>query len=93
MEKGRLLARFFREIHYNACIGPTHIALYTALYNMWMEKSVDSALTFYRSELMQKCKIAGKSTYHRALNDLVDFGYIAYQPKYDRTKSVIWLIE
>lgn len=90
--KKELLSCFFKNIQNCACIGPTHIALYMALYQRCQEENENNTITFYRAELMKMCKLAGKATYHKIINDLVSCGYITYRPRYNRQKSSISLV-
>ena len=59
---------------------PGHIGLYMALFFYWNLHRFPEAFYANRTELMKMAKIGSKSTYHRLLKELQEFGYIAYRP-------------
>lgn len=59
---------------------PSHISLYMAVFQMWNISRFSPSLLIIRSELMQISKVRSKSTYHRTIKELHDFGYLEYFP-------------
>jgi hypothetical protein len=57
--------------------------LYLALLICWKEQSFPAKIKITRKELMRRSKIASSSTYHLAINRLIQLRYIIYMPTYD----------
>ncbi|SFH38030.1 hypothetical protein [Pedobacter insulae] len=91
METGSLLSEFFRAIQNNPCIGPSHVSFYAALIELQKEKGYKEPIVIKRIEVMSMARIAGISTYHRLLKDLVAGGYIRYEARFDRKGSRVYL--
>ncbi len=87
----KLLADFFKAIENDPRIGPSHISLYVALHQIWEKNNHDEPLLIKRTEVMEMAKIAGFSTYHRVLRDLVEQGYLNYEGRFDRKGSKIFM--
>jgi hypothetical protein len=86
------LANFFYAIREDPRIGPVHISLYMAIIQEWSINDCKDPIRVYSRDLMQLAKISGIATYHRSVRDLNDFGYIKYQPSYNRfSKSLIYV--
>jgi hypothetical protein len=61
---------------------PTHVALYVALCHSWIANRFEKCYSVSRRQMMLLSRIQSKSTYHKAISDLVDMGYISYHPSY-----------
>ena len=61
---------------------PTHISLYFALCHAWIVNRFQQCYNVSRRQLMRLSRIQSKSTYHKAISELVDMGYISYRPSY-----------
>ena len=77
------LSRFFRRAGEDNRISTTHISLFLALYMRWNGKGVGAPVSFRRMELMEAAKISGTATYHKAIRELAEYGYIRYIPSYN----------
>ena len=87
----QLLSGFMERISSNPIVGPAHISLFVALLEL-SKLHGGCELRVKRADVMPLARIAGISTYHRILNDLVDWDCISYVPKFDRKGSRIRLI-
>jgi hypothetical protein len=54
--------------------------MYAALVQFQLEHGFENPIAFFRYELMHLAKISGKSTYHKLIKDLSDFGNIYNSP-------------
>lgn len=87
------LQRFFKAIRRDARIGPSHIALYAALYWRWLQQGGADPVRGYSHELMPLAKLCSSGTYHRVLRELHAYGYLWYMPSYNRLRpSQIFLL-
>ncbi|WP_431126150.1 hypothetical protein [Flagellimonas flava] len=59
---------------------PGHFSLYMALFFYWNLHRFPEEFYANRAELMTMAKIGSKSSYHRLIKELQDFGYIEYDP-------------
>jgi hypothetical protein len=90
MELFSPLAGFFAAIQKDARISITHIGVYAAILQCWQKEGCPKPLLVYSYELMKVAKISSKTTYHRYVRDLHDFGYISYEPSFkSRVRSKI----
>lgn len=64
-------------------LNPTHISLYMALFQVWNSTRFPEEFFVIRDEVMRQSKIGSKSTYHRCLKELHDYGYIMYEPSHN----------
>ena len=64
-------------------LNPTHISLYMALFQVWNSTRFPEEFFVIRDEIMQQSKIGSKSTYHRCLKQLHNYGYIEYTPSHN----------
>ncbi|ARS37804.1 hypothetical protein CA264_09925 [Pontibacter actiniarum] len=77
---------FFTAIRRDPRIGPSHIALYAALYRRWLEQAGTDPVLGYSHELMPAAKLCSSGTYHRVLRELHAYGYVRYVPSYNRLR-------
>ena len=72
---------------------PTHLSLMMAVFYFSNDSALREAIKVSRSKLMRFSRIKSIATYHKCLKELVDFGYIRYQPSYHPINaSSIWLL-
>lgn len=64
-------------------IRPVHICLYVALLDQWSRSGGLTSLPVRRETLMRTAHISARGTYHRALRELHEYGYIRYTPSFD----------
>lgn len=57
-----------------------HVSLYMALFFYWNLHLFPDEFYANRTELMKMAKIGSKSTYHRLLKELQEFGHLDYRP-------------
>ena len=74
------LTEAFTQFTDDKRLTPPHISLYMALFQMWNINRFQNPISIIRSEIMQISKISNKSTYHRCISQLNQFGYIKYHP-------------
>ena len=60
-----------------------HVSIYLALFQLWNTEHFPKSFIIMRQEVMQLSKVTSKSSYHRCLNQLHDFGYISYEPSHN----------
>ncbi|KAA5548125.1 hypothetical protein [Adhaeribacter rhizoryzae] len=87
MSSAEVLSSFFTRIARDPRISLNHIGMYAALVQFRLEHGFDNPICAFRYELMQLAKISGKSTYHKLIKDLSDFGYIRYAPSRRRNQG------
>ena len=74
------LTEFYKTISGDNRIGATHISLYMALFQCWQVNGFQNPVCFYSREIMPMAKIASRATYHKCMNDLVEYRYLQYIP-------------
>lgn len=62
---------------------PSHISLFMAIFYSSHEHKPESSFQITRKKLMRFSRIRSIATYHKCIRDLVNYGYIIYQPSYD----------
>ena len=77
------LLSFLTQISEDPRIGPSHISLYLALWKKWKEGPEEQFVSFFRHDLVALSKISSGNTYHKALRQLQEYGYIRYIPSYN----------
>lgn len=78
-----LVARFLRIAAEDDRLLSVHVALYVSICSLRPSKNPGTGFRVSRRELMRLAKIRSIVTYHRRLKQLVEFGFIAYEPSYD----------
>lgn len=73
---------------------PNHLSLIMAvLFYFRTDDTPGEGTKISRSRLMRFARIKSIATYHKCLKDVIDFGYISYEPSYHPTNaSSIWLL-
>lgn len=80
MEKDEILMTFFENIRSDPVIDPGHIALFMALFHLWIDSGEPGLLGIRRKEIMPLSKISSTTTYFKKLQDLQATGSIEYIP-------------
>ena len=75
-----ILNRFFLVVAGSPKILPSHISLFTAI--LYCKKEEES-FNVSRSILMKLSKLRSTATYHKCLQDLVEFRLLEYQPSFN----------
>lgn len=78
---------FMKAIQSDGRIGATHIAIYAALLMCWRESDYRQPLIVYSYEVMKIAKIRAPSTYYSVLADLHEFGYLRYEPSFNKYRG------
>ena len=94
MEQLKELTNFYSAIKNDNRIGTTHISLYMALFQFYNLNRLENPIQITRTGVMEVAKISGLATYHKCMKDLVEYGYIQYQPSYNPsiTSQVVLLM-
>ena len=71
---------FYEAIENDVRIGTTHISLYMALLQQWNLNGGLNPVIITRATVMKAAKIYARYTYNKCMNNLQEFGYIAYIP-------------
>lgn len=83
----KLLNAVYGEFFEDDRLNATHISLYLALFQEWNLSRFAKEFFINRSDIMRASKIASKTSYHRCLVELKDWGYIQYFPSKNPYKS------
>ncbi|MDT0690920.1 hypothetical protein RM549_14075 [Salegentibacter sp. F188] len=70
----------FEKFYFDDRLNPTHISLYMALFQEWNSSRFAAEFFVNRREIMLVAKIGSKSTYHRCIVDMDQWGYLSYFP-------------
>lgn len=81
------LVEFFVAIKDDCRISPIHISLFMAIMQHWNNNDCKSPICVFSHELMRLAKISGVATYHKAIRELDEYGYIDYKPSYNHNKG------
>ena len=83
MEQFNIISGFLGKAAHDSRLLPTHISLYIAMMSMWEQSRFSIPFRITRKELMYLSKLDSTATYHKCLKDLVNYGYINYEPSYN----------
>lgn len=75
---------FFYNIIEDNRISPVHISLFMAIIQFWKENENKNPICVFSHDLMKLAKISGIATYHKHIKQLEEYGFIKYEPSYDR---------
>lgn len=81
------LAGYITRITADARLNTSHLSIYMALLTCWQNQDFNDEFKISRKEIMRLSKVAGISTYHRCMKQMIKFGYFKYQPEYDSYKG------
>lgn len=88
------LSDFFSAIEKDARISSTHIGIYAALLQYRKGKGFFNPIVVFSHEIMRIAKISSPATYLKCVRDLSDFGYIRYEPSFNKNRgSKIYFFE
>jgi hypothetical protein len=76
----RHLNAFFQKVKTDDRLTAVHVSLYLALFQYWNLHRFSNPFPVYRDNIMALSRIGSKNTYHKAIKQLVDTGYILYHP-------------
>lgn len=94
MDRLTCFSTFFGAIKSDARISITHIGIYAALLQYRIENGFANPIQVFSHEIMRLAKISAAMTYHKCVRDLSDYGYIRYEPSFNRKKgSKIYFVE
>ncbi|GAA4906323.1 hypothetical protein [Mucilaginibacter defluvii] len=82
-----VLNSFFTAIRNNPRISITHIGIYAGLLEYWCMHGQPSTMRVFSYEIMELAKVSTKTTYHKCIKELADYGYIIYRPSFNRNKG------
>lgn len=80
------LRNFLEGIKNDERIRTTHSAVFLTLYGLWLENNGQNPIAIKKKEVMAKAKIISQMTWHRTIIELNEYGYVDYQPTYNRTR-------
>ncbi|UBM58712.1 hypothetical protein LAG90_18085 [Marinilongibacter aquaticus] len=86
-ETSKPLSDFFRAIERDPRIGTTHIGIYAALLHKRAVLLQANPISVYSWEIMNIAKVSSPATYYKCVRDLADYGYIIYEPSYNRYEA------
>lgn len=85
---------FLSEAEIDPRITTSHISVYVSLWKKWKDSGNDGPLSFFRHELANLCKISSYNTFHKAIRQLHEYGYIRYIPSYNHfLGSLVYFIQ
>lgn len=74
-------------------MGPHHLALYMALFQTWCIQEGQNPFGVTQANLRAVSKL-GRTTYHKCIHELAEYGYIEYTPSYSPVLgSLVKLVE
>ena len=79
----------FQHFYADDRMHPGHIGLYMALFFYWNLHHFPAEFYVNRTELMKMAKIGSRSTYHRLIKQLSEWGYITYIPTQNPTQKTV----
>jgi hypothetical protein len=82
-----ILSGFFDAIASDPRISITHIGIYAALTHYWQSNKKSNPIVAFSYEIMKIAKITGPRTYHKCIKDLDRYGYIRYEPSFNRNEG------
>jgi DNA-binding MarR family transcriptional regulator len=74
---------YFKKLSEDYRISAAHISLFAALYVTWSRHQFAERFRVLRADIMKLSKIDSRSSYHKHLRDLIEYGYIEYEPCYE----------
>jgi hypothetical protein len=80
------LRNFLEGIKDDPRIRTTHTAVFLTLYGLWLDNNGNNPIPIMKRKVMEKAKIISQMTWHRTIIELNEYGYIEYQPTYNRTR-------
>lgn len=87
MDKFCYLLNFFEAIENDARISITHIGVFAALLQYYAQNGSANPIHAFSYNIMRVAKISSAITYHKCIRDLSAYGYIKYEPSFNRKKG------
>jgi hypothetical protein len=87
MNHQKQLTAFFQLTLHNPHLFPSHISLYTVLFQLWSRNRFQNPVGIIREDVIQLSKINSKATYHKCMRDLQDLNFITYHPSFSQYHS------
>jgi len=87
MEALKPLSDFFSAIENDYRISITHIGIYAALLQYWSEHHFENPIHVFSYEIMRIAKISASTTFHKAIRELSEYGYLKYEPSFKRNQG------
>jgi hypothetical protein len=88
------LSNFLQRVMSDVQLGASHISVYAALCQAWINSGCEDSFSISRSRVMKLARINSKTTYHKVIYQLAKCGYILYTPSYHPVKgSEVSLLE
>ncbi|MGN6214461.1 hypothetical protein [Parafilimonas sp.] len=81
------MSDFFWGIKADARISITHIGVYAALLQYRIENGWTNPIQVFSYEIMNLAKLSSAITYHKCVRQLSEYGYIRYEPSFNRKKG------
>lgn len=92
METIKRLWGFLEAATADPKLTPAHVSLYLALLFAYDGCGSQNPVSIQRQDLMRRAKIAGRTTYEKCIQELDQYGYIRYEPSFNRyLGSVVYL--
>lgn len=87
------LTAYLHKVVSDRRLKPVHLSLTLAICDTWIKSNFEQPFRVSRSELMLSSRIRSNATYHKALKELLQSGYLKYTPSYHPVKaSSVYLI-
>lgn len=87
MDELKPLSDFFQAIQHDGRISVTHIAIYAALLQYRMDNGFNNPIQAFSYQIMRIAKLSSTITYLKCIRDLSEYGYIKYEPSFNRKKG------
>ena len=87
MDFSKPLSDFFSAIETDPRISITHIGIYAALLQYWSVHHFENPVHIFSYDIMRIAKISASTTFHKAIRELNEYGYIEYEPSFKRNKG------
>lgn len=87
-----MLSTFLQNAQHDERVASTHISVYCALFEQWLEHDCVNPFSITRKKVMGLSKIS-IATYHECISDLQGFGYILYSPSYHPAKGTMVILK
>lgn len=87
MQELKPLSDFFTAIEQDGRISITHIGIYAALLEYRAKMGNNNPIVAFSYDIMKIAKISSAMTYHKCVKDLNAYGYIRYEPSFNKNKG------
>ncbi len=87
MESIKPLSDFFDAIAGDSRISITHIGVYAAILYCWSKNDFVSPIQVFSHEIMRVAGISAATTYHKSIKALNEYGYVRYEPSFNKNKG------